>query len=1150
MNQIRSIQFNINKMKRVYLFLVMMASMLFITSCQQTLENPSFADDEVTFTVTLPSSLQTKAVSDGLSATELTYAVYNVPAAGETATEYTQLRGTATFPAGSLTTTITVKFVKGNHYQMVFWAQSPQAADNGVYNISDLRAVKVNYANAKSNDEYRDAFYAYVKPFQVTQSFTQEVTLHRPFAQINFGTSDLAYAASAGFDLASTQSKVLIASQVATTLNTFDGTVADPVEQVVFDFANIPAEKILNLERTGDLEIDGVTYDYIATNYILVNDEATGADKDLLNSLTLTFKTVEGESSLSAVNVPVQRNYRTNLLGELLTTDGDFIVTIDPIYEEPDYFVDVWNGTSIEEPALTQDGYIVTSPEELAWFQENPIDNNIFIAADLDLNGYEFKSLQYFNGEKPIRVEGLPVSKSETRNPVIRNFKGQNGLFASATADFKNIDFENVTIAAETSFVGVVCGNLYGDVENVNVRNSSIVANEEKTIIRVGGLVGIHNAGDATACTIDNVNISGVYHNAGGISGTVNETSGRSYTNCHAYNSNISIRCTDAPGVQMVGAISGNANGVQLILKGCSFDEATVPQVLVGAGNWSDADAPVFGVSPLSIVLEDVLETEVQINVTGNVVWSAVCEELFEGEISGEGEKVITLTIPENTLSEGVEYEVVFSTEANVETKEYSVVISQPAAGPVITNIADVELNETYTVKGIVSATNVRGFILSDATGSILYYNASYDGRYQIGQELTITGKIGVYNKGFQLDNTAEIIEGEVVGMTYPTPVVADAAFIDAFVAETANRTAEYVEVTGKLVIDGGYYNLVVDGTSNQGSFYFLNSELKNQIAEANGAKVKVLGYAITVSGTIYMNLVAVSIEILEMPEPEEPENPENPEQPLTGFSSNVDITSTDAGGSKYYTEKATVNGEKEINVLKLGTSSAIGKYTTKALPLTGDMTLSMYAVGWNGRSSKLTVTVNNGGTINGASSVTIQPKANTGAANNTPYTLTVTDSDYYTFDLVGVTESTTLTFSTVSGATRVLVFGVNVTAVEDEGFVEDPKYADFTVAASVSFSQYSDVLKSYIFSVNGNQHLLELGCPSTDGPAPEGDYTFNGGSYNIESSSAWYQGWMPKNYKSGSVHIEEAGDGNWFIAADLVDYDGNVHQYKYLGAI
>ena len=110
----------------------------------------------------------------------MTYAVYNVPAAGETATEYTQLRGTATFPAGSLTTTITVKFVKGNHYQMVFWAQSPQAADNGVYNISDLRAVKVNYANAKSNDEYRDAFYAYVPVFKVTSDFSKSI-VPKPF---------------------------------------------------------------------------------------------------------------------------------------------------------------------------------------------------------------------------------------------------------------------------------------------------------------------------------------------------------------------------------------------------------------------------------------------------------------------------------------------------------------------------------------------------------------------------------------------------------------------------------------------------------------------------------------------------------------------------------------------------------------------------------------------------------------------------------------------------------------------------------------------------------------------------------------------------------------------------------------------------------
>ena len=92
----------------------MVASMLFFASCQNEMEHPSLSDGEVTFTVTLPESIQTKAISDGLSATELTYAVYNVPADGQTATEYLPLRGTATFPQGSLSTTITVKFVTGN----------------------------------------------------------------------------------------------------------------------------------------------------------------------------------------------------------------------------------------------------------------------------------------------------------------------------------------------------------------------------------------------------------------------------------------------------------------------------------------------------------------------------------------------------------------------------------------------------------------------------------------------------------------------------------------------------------------------------------------------------------------------------------------------------------------------------------------------------------------------------------------------------------------------------------------------------------------------------------------------------------------------------------------------------------------------------
>jgi hypothetical protein len=499
-------------------------------------------------------------------------------------------------------------------------------------------------------------------------------------------------------------------------------------------------------------------------------------------------------------------------------------------------------------------------------------------------------------------------------------------------------------------------------------------------------------------------------------------------------------------------------------------------------------------------------------------------------------------------LSEGVEYVVVFSTEANVETKEYSVVISQPAAGPVITNIADVELNETYTVKGIVSAINVRGFILSDATGSILYYNASYDGRYQIGQELTITGKVSAYNTGFQLDASAEIVEGANVGMTYPEAIVADAAFIDSFVAETANRLAVYVEVTAQLSISGNYYNLVVEGTSNQGSFYFLTSDIKSQISEANGAQVKVLGYASSVSSGKYMNIVATSVEILEMPEPEEPENPSDflyswvlesgdvKEEAFTAGTPALTWTPTYTWGGTPYFGFDSNNGRG----VQIGSGNQPAKAFSLETTVPAEMKISDILINTSGASSiagTLNVFVND---VQVGQTITLTKTA-------TDYTLTL-DTPVAGADIRFEYAQT----SSKAIYIKYIKFGGEIVenGGEDEGFVEDPKYADFTVAQFGSFSAYSDVYKSYVFNVNGNNHLVELGCPATEGPAPAGDYTFGGGSYSIQSDSGMYQGWSIINYKSGTIHIEEAGDGNWFIAVDVVDYNGNVHQYKYLGSL
>ena len=168
------------------------------------------------------------------------------------------------------------------------------------------------------------------------------------------------------------------------------------------------------------------------------------------------------------------------------------------------------------------------------------------------------------------------------------------------------------------------------------------------------------------------------------------------------------------------------------------------------------------------------------------------------------------------------------------------------------TPIANVELDGTYTVKGVVTALSSRGFILTDDSGSIFYYGSK---NYAIGQTLTVTGKISQYNKGLQIDGTSTtIVEGEVVTYEYPTPATADAAAIDAFIANTANRFATYVELTGDLEISGNYYNVTVEGTKNMGSIYYPSNDIK--AALATGTNITIKGYAIAVSGGKYYNMV------------------------------------------------------------------------------------------------------------------------------------------------------------------------------------------------------------------------------------------------------------------------------------------------------
>lgn len=152
----------------------------------------------------------------------------------------------------------------------------------------------------------------------------------------------------------------------------------------------------------------------------------------------------------------------------------------------------------------------------------------------------------------------------------------------------------------------------------------------------------------------------------------------------------------------------------------------------------------------------------------------------------------------------------------------------------------------------------------------------------------------------------------------------------------------------------------------------------------------------------------------------ETPEKPENPSEPETPGDENPYAISLDytIGANAYDDGVASVNGTENQKVLKIGTSSKVGDITIK-VPGSAK-TVSFYAVAWKGKATTLEFYA--GKTLLGEQAIA----ANDGATGNSPYTITVADSDKYTLDCSALTADTEIKVTTKSGEnTRAIFFGI-----------------------------------------------------------------------------------------------------------------------------
>ena len=577
-------------MKVKYLFrsMLAMAGVFAATSCsQEELYTETEGDFvEASFTIETPDGILSRAVGDGTTVDQVTCAVFD--ANGE---EMTQLRKNIEIVGKAAQ--YNVRLAKGQAYRVAFFAYDKDA---NAYDVTDMKNIKVN-GNQASNLEGRDAFTAKFDVTPTTAAIKETVTLYRPFAQLNLGAykDDVAAAAAAGIVVTNTQVTV---SNVYTAFSAYDDAVVGGTSEMTFALNAIPTQDLdVDINRDNNITADE-KFAYLALNYILVGDK--GSEKSLAD-IKFTWKTADGKTNnpiSTFENIPVQRNYRTNIVGWLLTNPAEFNIVIDEEFTnspEDDYILKI-EGVDFQEGSQGVYSATVYSAEGLQALaeginagtmtvegQEINTDGitEIILDNDIDLSTLVISRAAASNWT-PIGTEEKPFTGVFDGNGhTLKNLniieeeakegKAFIGFFGYAkNSTIKNVVFENVNlnipcldIDHSQGHIGAVAGSLEGTstIENVTVKGDiKVYATQDANgASRVAVVAGGNSYGNVTMTNVHVIANEGSYlianNNAGALAG---QLQGKSvFENC---SSNIDVTVNKF----FAGGIIGLAAGDQL----------------------------------------------------------------------------------------------------------------------------------------------------------------------------------------------------------------------------------------------------------------------------------------------------------------------------------------------------------------------------------------------------------------------------------------------------------------------------------------------------------------------------------------------------------------------------------------------------------
>lgn len=494
-------------------------------ACQKEklFDSQTAGEETVTFTVQTDAAA-TKATADndgdGAGLNRCLVAVYMKTA--DPAQPY-KLYDTPDATGSGLSYNFTVNLIRKQTYKIVVWADKGET----FYDVNDNLTLVTRKTNdyACNSDAY-DAFYASTDFVQGSTTSTA-ITATRPFAQLNLITKDLNENFQPG--------AVSVTYTSPQSFNPFDGTVSDMTE------VTYKADSPYYTSTTGTAP----TQHTLVMNYLF----AAAGDQTILPSVKMTAKlTVDAE--IEVANVPVKRNYRTNIIGNLLTEQTDFTITVEPDWSTPE------SNYIIVAPGVRQfvdNEYEIYAKEGLDWLAKTVNGRNtlsgktVKLAADLDMTGIDYVPAGNTIASYPSTAfAGVFDGQGHTiSNLSVASHSGEYsaaGLFGAITGTVKNVKLANVNISSHHyagGVVGYISDNTDASVQNCSVEGGSIKSTAHLKDDgsyddgnQAGGIVGLCMApAYIDGCSVKNLTIT-AYRDLGAIVGCANGSGTVNVTNC------------------------------------------------------------------------------------------------------------------------------------------------------------------------------------------------------------------------------------------------------------------------------------------------------------------------------------------------------------------------------------------------------------------------------------------------------------------------------------------------------------------------------------------------------------------------------------------------------------------------------------------